>query len=207
MFSPSEIPLAGELEKHGSMQQELAQGDFVLGATTKFVLVQFSSRGGRLRMLMTVRCLRGALEWSDEGRDSGKGAWMAEGAKIHLRPSASVPGYRIRYKVMPMPIFVQLFELRRSPRLLQPAKKASVRKGQQSPRALRFLKRQQLHVQVQVEAKETTGKRKKALDDIADDDKLFKQLAAKRRKSRESDSPPPPPPVEKLQAYSAWHRH
>lgn len=77
---------------------------------------------------------------------------------------------------------------------MQPVKKGPVKKGQQSPRALRLLKRQQLQVQVQVEARETTGKRRKALDDVADDDQLFQRPAAKRRKSRESDSPPPPPP-------------
>lgn len=93
-----------------------------------------------------------------------------------------------------MSVFAPLFEPRRSARLLQPVKKGPVKKGQQSPRALRFLKRQQLQVQVQVEARETTSKRKKALDDVADDDQLFQQPAAKRRKSRESDSPPPPPP-------------
>ncbi|SJL10784.1 uncharacterized protein ARMOST_14178 [Armillaria ostoyae] len=47
----------------------------------------------------------------------------------------------------------------------------------------------------------TTGKRKKVLDDVADDDQVLPQPAAKRRKSRESDSPPspPPPPIEKPQ--------
>ncbi|SJL01178.1 uncharacterized protein ARMOST_04496 [Armillaria ostoyae] len=46
----------------------------------------------------------------------------------------------------------------------------------------------------------TMGKRKKVLDDVADDDQVLPQPAAKRRKSRESDSPPsPPPPIEKPQ--------
>ncbi|SJK99399.1 uncharacterized protein ARMOST_02697 [Armillaria ostoyae] len=93
-----------------------------------------------------------------------------------------------------MSVVAPLFEPRGSACLLQSVKKGPVKKGSQSPRALRFLKRQQLQVQVQVEAREVTGKRKKALDDIADDDQLFQQPAAKRRKSRESDSPPPPPP-------------
>ncbi|KAK0214178.1 hypothetical protein IW262DRAFT_1466720 [Armillaria fumosa] len=113
---------------------------------------------------------------------------------VHLRPSPSVPGHRLRYEGMSMSVFVGLFEPRRGARLLQPVKKASVKKGQQLLKALRFFERQQLRVQAQIEAKETTGKRKKALDDVADDDQPLKQPAAKRRKSRESDSPPPQPP-------------
>ncbi|KAK0470369.1 uncharacterized protein EV420DRAFT_1634792 [Desarmillaria tabescens] len=93
-----------------------------------------------------------------------------------------------------MSVFAPLFEPRRSARLLQPVKKGPVKKGQQSPRALRFLKRQQLQVQVEGGRRATSTKRKKVLDDVADDDKLFQQPAAKRRKGRESDTPPPPPP-------------